>query len=62
MYGEWRKSSFSSGTKADCVEVAYRTTVRLRDSKSPDAGTLTIPASTWSPDRMVVACPQPQAR
>ncbi|CRK55942.1 hypothetical protein [Alloactinosynnema sp. L-07] len=62
MHGEWRKSSFSSGTKADCVEVAYATSVRLRDSKNPDTGTLTIPTSTWSPGLLAVACPRHQVR
>lgn len=48
MRGEWRKSSFSDGAQADCVEVAYSTEVRLRDSKAPDAGTLRVPASSWA--------------
>ena len=46
----WRKSSFSSET-ADCVEIAYpevaysETAVGIRDSKNPDAGHLTVPAT-----------------
>ncbi|MBC6447241.1 DUF397 domain-containing protein [Actinokineospora xionganensis] len=48
MHAEWRKSSFSSGDGAACVEVAYSTEVRLRDSKAPEAGTLRLPASSWA--------------
>ncbi|SMD26157.1 DUF397 domain-containing protein [Kibdelosporangium aridum] len=43
----WRKSSFSGGS-VDCVEVAWPgATVSIRDSKSPDSGHLTIPASVF---------------
>ena len=43
---QWRKSSHSTET-ADCVEVAHLTsvTVGIRDSKSPTAGHLTLPAT-----------------
>lgn len=43
----WRKSSFS-GDNGDCVEVNFAETVTLRDSKSPDAGTLTFSPSAWA--------------
>ncbi|HVK22411.1 MAG TPA: DUF397 domain-containing protein [Actinokineospora sp.] len=49
MRAEWRKSTFSGTEQPDCVEVAYATEVRLRDSKNPDAGTLTIPTYSWKP-------------
>lgn len=49
MHAEWRKSSFSSGDGAACPEVSYSTEVRLRDSKSPESGTLRLPVSSWTP-------------
>lgn len=49
MRAEWRKSSFSGGEGADCVEVSYSAEVWLRDSKKPEAGTLRLPASSWLP-------------
>ena len=43
----WRKSSYSS-TNGSCVELATDgENVRLRDSKAPDGGTLTLSADTW---------------
>ncbi|MEU4767857.1 DUF397 domain-containing protein [Actinosynnema sp. NPDC023794] len=46
-FGPWRKSTFSGGN-SDCVEVAHSpTVVGIRDSKSPDTGTLTVPGSAW---------------
>ncbi|HVK22410.1 MAG TPA: DUF397 domain-containing protein [Actinokineospora sp.] len=47
MHAEWRKSTFSGGSDAECVEVAYAAEVRLRDSKNPDAGSLAIPTPSW---------------
>ncbi|MGW0761928.1 DUF397 domain-containing protein [Streptomyces sp. NPDC002814] len=39
----WRKSSYSSDTGGECVEVAPLTPhVAVRDSKNPGAGTLTL--------------------
>jgi hypothetical protein len=44
----WRKSSYS-GANSNCVEVAHATaTVGIRDSKSPDTGTLTVSRTTWA--------------
>ncbi|WP_436500512.1 DUF397 domain-containing protein [Actinokineospora sp. HUAS TT18] len=57
MHAEWRKSTFSQGTEPDCVEVAYSAEVRLRDSKNPDGGVLTLPASAWQPSRLVAVRP-----
>ncbi|MGH3859143.1 DUF397 domain-containing protein [Actinokineospora sp.] len=51
MNVEWRKSSFSNHQQ-DCVEVAYSAVAQVRDSKNPEAGTLTLPASSWSPKRL----------
>jgi len=42
----WRKSSFSNET--ECVEVASDgRTVGIRDSKRPDGGELTVPATAF---------------
>ncbi|TQM82783.1 uncharacterized protein DUF397 [Saccharothrix saharensis] len=47
-FGAWHKSSHS-GANSDCVEVAHsRAVVGIRDSKSPDTGTLTVPRATWA--------------
>lgn len=51
MHRAWRKSSFSDHAGA-CVEVAYSATVRVRDSKNPTGGTLTLPPVAWSPERL----------
>jgi hypothetical protein len=42
----WRKSSYSDG-QANCVEVAARGLVAVRDSKSPDGPRLTFAADAW---------------
>ncbi|WP_436494427.1 DUF397 domain-containing protein [Actinokineospora sp. HUAS TT18] len=52
MDAEWRKSSVSQAGGQDCVEVAYATQVRVRDSKNPDGGTLAFPADTWLPQHL----------
>ncbi|CRK56131.1 hypothetical protein [Alloactinosynnema sp. L-07] len=49
MRAQWRKSSFSGGGQASCVEVSFATTVRVRDSKNPDGGLLSVPPFAWSP-------------
>lgn len=44
----WRKSSFS-GDSVNCVELAWPgTKAAFRDSKNPDSGHLTFPASAFS--------------
>ncbi|MFI9203834.1 DUF397 domain-containing protein [Streptomyces sp. NPDC053048] len=47
---EWRKSSYSNGGDANCVEVADNipSVVRIRDSKTLDGPVLMLAASTWS--------------
>jgi Domain of unknown function (DUF397) len=44
----WRTSSFSGGN-GECVEVGASTLdgVLVRDSKHPDAGTITFTAEQW---------------
>lgn len=43
LHTPWRKSSYSAGDGADCVEVAFGPDlVALRDSKHPDGGQLTL--------------------
>ncbi|RNL85899.1 DUF397 domain-containing protein [Halostreptopolyspora alba] len=45
----FRKSSYSSGTGQNCVEVADAPGFSaVRDSQYPDAGHLTVPAPEWS--------------
>jgi hypothetical protein len=45
----WRKSSYSNGTGGECVEVATLPTgTAIRDSKSPNGPTLTLPRNTWT--------------
>jgi hypothetical protein len=45
----WRKSSYSSSTGQNCVEVATNLPgmVAIRDSKNPDDPRLLIPAAEW---------------
>jgi len=48
---DWRKSTRSGqdGSNGSCVEVAFAgPAVAVRDSKSPDRGTLVVPAAGWS--------------
>lgn len=43
MQPTWRKSTFS-GSETSCVEITHTPqTVRIRDSKNPTGGQLTIP-------------------
>lgn len=45
----WRKSSYSGNTGGDCVEVAdLGARVAVRDSKDPEAGTLTLSPQTYA--------------
>jgi hypothetical protein len=48
---EFRKSSRSgqNGSNGNCVEVAFHgLSIAVRDSKSPDRGTLAFPLTGWS--------------
>lgn len=46
----WTKSSYSSTTGGDCVEVAAGVPglVPVRDSKYADSPALAVPAAAWS--------------
>ncbi|WP_310712937.1 DUF397 domain-containing protein [Streptomyces lydicus] len=46
----WRKSTYSNGGDANCVEVADggSAVVPVRDSKDPDGPVLRFPAVAWS--------------
>jgi len=45
----WRKSSYSNGGDATCVEVADGVpgVVPVRDSKVPDGPVLVVPSAAW---------------
>jgi hypothetical protein len=62
--GHWRKSSFSEANgNSDCVEVGFAAEVTgLRDSKNPDGGLLTVPATGWESFRRTLggSAPGPQ--
>jgi hypothetical protein len=45
----WRRSSHSSSTGGNCVEVARVDAIRIiRDSKNPHSGTLAFNDHTWT--------------
>ncbi|ARH92718.1 DUF397 domain-containing protein [Streptomyces sp. MOE7] len=46
----WRKSSYSNGQGAECIEVAdgHPGAVPVRDSKNPHGPALVFPTSRWS--------------
>ncbi|MFF8596065.1 DUF397 domain-containing protein [Streptomyces sp. NPDC015220] len=44
----WQKSTYS-GDASNCVEISPTlTTVRIRDSKTPEAPHLTVPSTAWA--------------
>lgn len=43
----WRKSSYSGNGGQDCVEVAGRDAILIRDTKNRDGVTLSVPAGAW---------------
>lgn len=46
--GRWVRSSYSSASGANCVEVLLATAyLAVRDSKNPAGPTLTFPAPAW---------------
>ncbi|MFD7064936.1 DUF397 domain-containing protein [Streptomyces sp. NPDC059906] len=46
---QWFKSSYSSGSGGECIEVApTRATIHIRDSKAPAHGSLTVHSTTWA--------------
>jgi hypothetical protein len=44
---DWRKSSYSSGSGGQCVEVASAEGVAVRDTANRQGATLTFPAESW---------------
>ncbi|MFD9441325.1 DUF397 domain-containing protein [Streptomyces sp. NPDC060006] len=45
----WRKSSYSSGSQGDCLEVAASpTTVHIRDSKNTRGPQLALSPAAWA--------------
>ncbi|CAL9565361.1 DUF397 domain-containing protein [Streptomyces sp. enrichment culture] len=45
----WYKSSYSSGSGGQCVEVADAgAAVLIRDSKQPDAALVAVPGAQWT--------------
>ncbi|WP_282699573.1 DUF397 domain-containing protein [Streptomyces sp. CC219B] len=45
----WFKSSYSSASGDDCVEIAVTpATIRVRDSKNTQGGQLTLSPATWA--------------
>jgi hypothetical protein len=44
----WFKSSYSDNEGGDCVEVAFSTTIHVRDSKNPAGPELHLTAAAWS--------------
>ncbi|MBG6089134.1 hypothetical protein IW256_003247 [Actinomadura viridis] len=45
---QWRKSSHSTNTGGECVEVAGLTpAIGIRDSKNPDGPVLLLPDNHW---------------
>ncbi|WP_369036633.1 DUF397 domain-containing protein [Streptomyces adonidis] len=45
----WFKSTYSGGSGSDCVEVAFNgQVVSVRDSKTRQQGTLTMPTSAFA--------------
>jgi hypothetical protein len=44
----WRKSTYSSGSSGNCVEVAAAGVILVRDTTNWAGGTLVVSASAWS--------------
>jgi hypothetical protein len=45
--GEWRTSSYSSGSGGQCLELASDSGVMVRDTKDRDGATLSFSAGAW---------------
>jgi hypothetical protein len=43
----WFKSSYSDDEGGECVEVAFATTIHVRDSKVPSGPELRLAAPSW---------------
>jgi hypothetical protein len=44
---DWRKSTYSTGSGGDCVEVASDGLVLVRDTTNRDGGTLAFSVASW---------------
>ncbi len=44
----WRKSSYSNGGEATCVEVGTAGSVLVRDTTDRGGVTLSVPAEVWT--------------
>ena len=44
----WFKSSYSDNEGGNCLEVAFVTTVHVRDSKNPSGPELHLNATAWA--------------
>jgi hypothetical protein len=60
----WFKSSYSDSEGGDCVEIAFATTIHVRDSKVTSGPELHIPAPAWAAfisAVQLVSCEDPRA-
>ena len=46
--GEWRKSTYSTDSGGQCVEVGRSDAVMVRDTTNRDGGTLSFTAEAWA--------------
>lgn len=44
----WFKSSYSDNEGGNCVEIAVRGAIRIRDSKNPEGPELRVAAPAWA--------------
>ena len=44
---DWRKSTYSTGSGGDCVEVASDGLVLVRDTTNRDGGALAFSVASW---------------
>ncbi|MFC7265283.1 DUF397 domain-containing protein [Streptomyces lutosisoli] len=58
---KWFKSSYSDDEGGDCVEVAFATTIHVRDSKTPTGPELQLTAPAWTAFLSEVSAAQPGA-
>lgn len=47
MNSNWRKSSYSSNTGGNCVEVATASAVLIRDTTDRDGSVLSVTGTAW---------------
>lgn len=56
-HGRWRKSSFSTSSEGDCVEVSLSPDqAGIRDSKHTDGPSLTIHTTAWTTFVTTLTC------